>query len=94
MRKLHIGFGIGRFVYANEVYGIKARNEVERLLWPQVRNTILHEASTLFLRLLKGEILGSKDLEEINLYRKESPAENWDKAATFQVQSHVWLKMF
>ena len=50
------------------------------MLWPQVRNTILQEASTLFLRLLKGEVLGSKDLEEINLYSKESPVENWDKA--------------
>ncbi len=81
-RKLHIGFGIGRFVYANEVYGIKARNEVERLLWPQVRNTILHEAATLFLRLLRGETIGSKDLSDIILYNKDSPAQDWEMALT------------
>jgi alkanesulfonate monooxygenase SsuD/methylene tetrahydromethanopterin reductase-like flavin-dependent oxidoreductase (luciferase family) len=79
-RKLHIGFGIGRFVYANEVHGIKPRNEIERLLWPQVRNAILHEASTLFLRLLNGETLGSDHLQPTFLFRKDAPAENWEKA--------------
>ena len=79
-RKLHIGFGIGRFAYANEVYGIKARNELERLLWPQVRNCILLEASTVFLRLLKGETLGSSDISPAVLFKSEAPAETWQKA--------------
>ena len=79
-RKLHIGFGIGRFVYANEVYGIKARNELERLLWPQVRNSILQEASTVFLRLLKGEILGSTDLPQHVIFKEDVPADVWPKA--------------
>lgn len=79
-RKLHIGFGIGRFVYANEVYGIKARNELEHLLWPQVRNSILKEASTAFIRLLKGETLGSGDITPNVIAHEEVPEVNWQKA--------------
>ena len=79
-RKLHIGFGIGRFVYANEVYGIKARNELEHLLWPQVRNSILKEASTVFIRLLKGETLGSADIAPNVIAHEEVPEVNWQKA--------------
>jgi len=79
-RKLHIGFGIGRFVYANEVYGIKARNELERLLWPQVRNSILHEAATVFLRLLNRETLGSADIAPHLILKEEVSAEIWEKA--------------
>ena len=61
-RKLNIGFGIGRFEYANAVYGIKPRNEIEARLWPVLKGMILKEASEIFIRLLKGEILGSKDI--------------------------------
>ena len=61
-RKLNIGFGIGRFAYANAVYGVKPRNEIERVLWPVLKGMVLREASEIFVRLLRGELLGSKDI--------------------------------
>jgi alkanesulfonate monooxygenase SsuD/methylene tetrahydromethanopterin reductase-like flavin-dependent oxidoreductase (luciferase family) len=80
-RKLQIGFGVGRFAYANEVYGIKARNEVERILWPAIRGLVLRQATEIFLRLLKGEILGSEDLNPSILYRKSiKNEEDWLRA--------------
>jgi alkanesulfonate monooxygenase SsuD/methylene tetrahydromethanopterin reductase-like flavin-dependent oxidoreductase (luciferase family) len=61
-RKLNIGFGVGRFAYANEVYGFKPRNMAEELLWPAIRALTLFEAAEIFVRLLKGEVLGSEDI--------------------------------
>jgi alkanesulfonate monooxygenase SsuD/methylene tetrahydromethanopterin reductase-like flavin-dependent oxidoreductase (luciferase family) len=78
-RKLNIGFGMGRFNYANEVYGIKPRSEVESLLWPAVRGLILREAAEIFLRLLRGETIGSRDIAP-KIVRKEQCKDTviWD----------------
>lgn len=80
-RKIQIGFGVGRFAYANEVYGIKPRNEAEKILWPAIRGLVLRQATEIFLRLLKGEILGSADVSKSFLYRKSiRNMEDWDQA--------------
>jgi alkanesulfonate monooxygenase SsuD/methylene tetrahydromethanopterin reductase-like flavin-dependent oxidoreductase (luciferase family) len=66
-RKLNIGFGVGRFQYANSVYGIRPRNSIEEFAWNPLRGLILKEAAEIFIRLLRGEIIGSKDIVPIKL---------------------------
>ena len=80
-RKIQIGFGVGRFAYANEVYGVKPRNEAEKLLWPALRGLVLRQATEIFLRMLKGEILGSMDLSPL-IIRKNAvrDAGVWEEA--------------
>ncbi|DAC46696.1 MAG TPA: LLM class flavin-dependent oxidoreductase, partial [Candidatus Thalassarchaeaceae archaeon] len=59
-RKLHIGFSAGRFEFMARPYGIVPRNPVEEAAWPALRGRIFAEASEIFLRLLRGEILSSE----------------------------------
>ena len=80
-RKLNIGFGIGRFAYANEVYGFKPRNKTEELLWPAVRALTLREAAEIFVRMLSGEALGSADVTSKVVQRTEvKDATRWAEA--------------
>jgi alkanesulfonate monooxygenase SsuD/methylene tetrahydromethanopterin reductase-like flavin-dependent oxidoreductase (luciferase family) len=58
-RLLTIGFASGRFPFINVPYGIVPRNSVETAAWPVVKNKIFEEATEIFLRLLRGEILSS-----------------------------------
>ena len=58
-RVLTVGFASGRFPFINVPYGIVPRNAVEEAAWPVVKNKIFEEATEIFLRLLKGEILSS-----------------------------------
>ncbi len=62
-RKLCIGFGTGRFEFANAPYGLRPRNPVEKAAWPALRGLILLDATEIFLRLLRGDALASTDLE-------------------------------
>ena len=79
-RKLCIGFGAGRFAYANAANGVAPRNEAERLLWPQLRGLVLREATEIFLRLLRGETLGSEDVAPKVLHRDKVDPEVWTQA--------------
>ena len=58
-RILTIGFASGRFPFINVPYGIVPRDQVEEAAWPMVKNKTFEEATEIFLRLLKGEILNS-----------------------------------
>src|SRR5438094_5531525 len=58
-RLLTIGFASGRFPFINVPYGIVPRDEFEAANWPAVKNKIFEEATEIFLRLLRGEVLGS-----------------------------------
>jgi alkanesulfonate monooxygenase SsuD/methylene tetrahydromethanopterin reductase-like flavin-dependent oxidoreductase (luciferase family) len=58
-RILTIGFASGRFPFINVPYGIVPRDAVEEAAWPAVKNKIFEEATEIFLRLLKGEVLNS-----------------------------------
>src|SRR6059058_539554 len=61
-RLLTVGFAAGRFPFINIPYGIVPRNPVEEAAWPVVKNKIFEEATEIFLRLLRGEILNSSML--------------------------------
>ena len=68
-RKLCIGFGTGRFEFANAPYGVRPRNALERTAWGPIRGLVLLEATEIFLRLLRGDALASSDLPPRSLHR-------------------------
>lgn len=80
-RKLNIGFASGRFEFSNRPYGIKPRNELEKVAWPAVKGKILLEATEIFLRLLKGERIARKDVTQHVLKRADfRNDDDWAKA--------------
>ena len=77
-RKLHVGFSAGRFEFMARPYGIVPRNSVEEAGWSAVRKQIFMEASEIFLRLLKGETIHSRDMRETFLTREHfTTEEEW-----------------
>jgi hypothetical protein len=61
-RILTVGFASGRFPFINVPYGIVPRTPVEAAAWPVVKNRIFEEATEIFLRLLRGEVLNSDQI--------------------------------
>jgi alkanesulfonate monooxygenase SsuD/methylene tetrahydromethanopterin reductase-like flavin-dependent oxidoreductase (luciferase family) len=70
-RLLTVGFAAGRFPFINTPYGIVPRNPVEEAAWPVVKNKIFEEATEIFLRLLKGEVLSSSMIAARSLERRD-----------------------
>ena len=68
-RKLHVGFSAGRFEFMARPYGITPRNSWESVAWKVIRGQIFLEASEIFLRLLKGEIISSNQIRKTILTR-------------------------
>src|SRR5438132_10192602 len=68
-RILTVGFASGRFPFINVPYGIVPRDAAEAAAWPVVKNKIFEEATEIFLRLLKGEILNSTMITSRTLRR-------------------------
>ena len=68
-RRLHIGFSAGRFEFMARPYGIVPRDAVEEAAWPALRGQIFAEASEIFLRLLKGEVVSSNMIRPTVLTR-------------------------
>src|ERR1043166_8628894 len=70
-RLLTIGFASGRFPFINIPYGIVPRNAVEEAAWPVMKNKIFEEATDIFLRLLRGEILSDAMIAPRTLRRED-----------------------
>ncbi len=70
-RKLNLGFASGRFPYQISPYGIKPRNDFEESIWPILKGKVFQQSSELFLRLLKGEKISSKDLSKMSLCKSD-----------------------
>ena len=68
-RKLHVGFSAGRFEFMARPYGITPRNSWEKSAWKSLRGQIFMEASEIFLRLLRGDIISSQDVRKTILTR-------------------------
>jgi alkanesulfonate monooxygenase SsuD/methylene tetrahydromethanopterin reductase-like flavin-dependent oxidoreductase (luciferase family) len=80
-RILTIGFASGRFPFINVPYGIVPRTPVEAAAWPVVKNKIFEEATEIFLRLLKGETLSSRDVAPRFLRRADFRTDaDWQRA--------------
>jgi alkanesulfonate monooxygenase SsuD/methylene tetrahydromethanopterin reductase-like flavin-dependent oxidoreductase (luciferase family) len=79
-RQLDIGFASGRFPFSNVPYGVFPRNPLEKAAWPVLRGKIFQECTEIFLRLLKGEILGSSAIRPKILRAADfRSAEDWQK---------------
>lgn len=68
-RLLTVGFASGRFPFINVPYGIVPRDPVEAAAWPVVKNKIFEEATEIFLRLLRGDVLSSQQIAPRSLRR-------------------------
>ncbi|MFL6246719.1 MAG: LLM class flavin-dependent oxidoreductase [Thermoanaerobaculia bacterium] len=79
-RLLTIGFASGRFPFINIPYGIVPRDDFEKAHWPAVKNKIFEEATEIFLRLLRGEILSSDKVAPRALRRADfRKDEDWQR---------------
>ena len=77
-RKLRIGFSAGRFEFMARPYGIVPRDIVEEAAWPALRGQIFAEASEIFLKLLNGDIVNSKNIRKTTLTRSNFRSdEDW-----------------
>ena len=80
-RKLHLGFSAGRFEFMARPYGVFPRNELEEVCWSALKRKIFMEASEIFLRLLRGDILRSDDVMETILTREDFKTEDdWNQS--------------
>ncbi len=79
-RLLEVGFASGRFPFSNAPYGVRPRDPVEKAVWPALRGLVFQEATEIFLRLLKNEVIGSKDVRPKILTRAHFRSdEEWVK---------------
>ena len=88
-RRLHVGFAAGRFEFMAKPYGIVPRNSIEEAAWPALRGQIFMEASDIFLRLLRGDIINSTQTYKTILTRENFRSdEDWkavqDAAVEFE----------
>ena len=84
-RILDIGFAAGRFPFSNTPYGIRPRTAVEEAAWPVVKGKIFREATEIFLRFLRGDVLSSREVSARWLERKDFRSdEDWQKV----IQAH------
>ena len=61
-------------------YGFVPRDAVEEAAWPALKGQIFLEATDVFLRLLRGEVLSSNDTYETVLTRKNFRSDgDWER---------------
>lgn len=68
-RRIHIGFAAGRFDFMNRAYGIGPRNAMEKAAWGALKGQVFRRAAEAFARLLRGDVLSSRDVPPIVLTR-------------------------
>ena len=79
-RRLHVGFSAGRFEFMARPYGIVPRTPVEEAAWPALRGQIFLEASEIFLRLLRGDVVSSDSVRSTTLTRENFRSdEDWQR---------------
>jgi alkanesulfonate monooxygenase SsuD/methylene tetrahydromethanopterin reductase-like flavin-dependent oxidoreductase (luciferase family) len=77
-RRLHVGFAAGRFEFMNRAHGIRPRDAVEELAWPVLKGKVFAEAGEIFLRLLRGDVLCSDEVQPTVLRRGDFRSdEHW-----------------
>jgi len=89
-RRLEIGFASGRFPFSIAPYGIRPRSQTEEAAWPVIRGLVFKQATEIFLKLLRGDVIGTKNLETPlwltrKLFRSD---EEWEKVV--RVASTDW----
>jgi len=76
-REIALGVASGRFPYINRPYGIIPRSSEEEKNWKDYQRYILIEAVEIFLRLVKGDALGSADVQEWKV-GEQAYAKRWN----------------
>ncbi len=88
-RRLHIGFSAGRFEFMARPYGIVPRDPVEEAAWPALRGRVFAEASEIFLRLLRGDVVSSDMIGKTILTRANFRSdEDWARVQQEAVSHH------
>ena len=86
-RRIHLGFAAGRFEFMARPYGIVPRDAIEEEAWPALRGRIFAEATEIFLRLLRGDVVASDGIMETVLDRSNFRAdEDWAAVQTVAVE--------
>lgn len=70
-RKIFLGYAAGRFPFSNLPYGIRPRNELEETAWGVIKGLIFQQATELFMRALKSDVLSSRDLKPMRLTKAQ-----------------------
>lgn len=70
-RHIEVGFAAGRFPFINVPYGVVPRSPVELAAWSVLKNRIFRQATEIFLRLLRGEVLSSEGIEPLLIRRQD-----------------------
>jgi alkanesulfonate monooxygenase SsuD/methylene tetrahydromethanopterin reductase-like flavin-dependent oxidoreductase (luciferase family) len=70
-RKLEIGFAAGRFPFSNSPYGFYPKTDLEKSAWDVIKNKYFQEATEIFVRLLAGEKISSKEISTRALAAKD-----------------------
>lgn len=86
-RRLHVGFASGRFDFMNEASGIGPRDAVEVAGWRAIKGLVLKEAATIFLRLLRGDVVNSEQIEPTVLRRSHFRSDaDWERVQDAAVE--------
>lgn len=77
-RRINVGFAAGRFDFMNRASGIVPRSAWEAAAGRALKGKIFDEAAELFIRLLNGETLSSKDIAPRSFERSDFRSdEDW-----------------
>ena len=86
-RKLHVGFSAGRFEFMARPYGVVPRNSIEEAAWPALRGQVFMEAAEIFLRLLRGDVISTQDINSTVLTRTNFRSdEDWERVQSAAVE--------
>ncbi len=89
-RKLNIGFAAGRFPFSNTPYGFFPKTDLEKAAWEIIKNKYFQEATEIFLRILSGESLSSKQISHRFLKVEDfRDAEMWKKCREIATKSNL-----
>lgn len=80
-RKLHLGFAAGRFPFSNVPYGFYPKTNLEKHAWDICKSKYFHEATEIFLRLLKAESISSQMIAPRSLSPEDfRESSQWERA--------------
>ena len=81
-RRIHVGFAAGRFDFMNRAYGIGPRNPIEAAAWRAIKGQVFKSAATIFVRLLRGDVVNSDQIPPIVIDRQHFRSdEDWARVS-------------
>ncbi len=94
-RRIHCGFAAGRFDFMNRAYGIGPRNDLEEAAWPALKGQVFRAASTIFCRLLRGDVVSSDEIAPIVLRREHFRTDDdWGRVRELAGSNEIEIPKF